>query len=115
MIEIRDFPRLGTRLKASLSIILLILLGGCATLGQEFDHRYVDQLVVDETRKAEVIQMLGEPWRTGRENGLETWTYGHYKFGVFRDEFAKDLVLKFDKQGILRFYSFNTTERELEE
>lgn len=89
--------------------LVLATLQGCASLGKDFDQEVVEQLVVDQTKRSQVRELMGDPWRVGKENGLDTWTYGYYKYGVFRTAFAKDLVLKFDQQGVLRSYSFNTT------
>ncbi len=99
--------------RRSLELVLLVfLLHGCATLGNDFNANVVDQLTPEVTKKSEVSQWLGTPWRVGKEDGLTVWTYGIYKFGVFKDAYAKDLVLRFNERGILQSYSYNTTDHK---
>lgn len=85
-------------------------LSACMTLGSNFDDSYVSQLQQDVTTRQQVLDRLGQPWRTGMENGLITWTYGLYQYGAFRDNQAKDLILKFDRKGVLKSYAYSTTD-----
>jgi len=91
-------------------VVFCLFLNGCATLGKDFDAGVLDDLTIEVSRKSDVKEQLGVPWRVGKENGLTVWTYGLYKYSVFRQAFAKDLVLRFDDAGILKSYSYNTTE-----
>ena len=90
--------------------IALILSAGCATVGQDFPVDQVKRIEIGETTKAEIRAMFGEPWRVGLEDGLETWTYGQYKYRMFSDKDAnKDLVVRFTDDDIVDSYTFNMT------
>ena len=90
----------------------IVLLAGCATIGQEFNVAAVDQIVIGQTTRADVERMFGSPWRVGVEDGNPTWTYGHYKYKLFGRAKTRDLVIRFDDRNVVRSFTFNTTERE---
>lgn len=54
--------------------------------------------------------MFGEPWRTGIEDGKRTWTYAHYRYSLFGPEQTRDLLVRFDDEGNVVSYSYNTTQ-----
>ncbi|CCG97203.1 hypothetical protein MARHY3749 [Marinobacter nauticus ATCC 49840] len=54
--------------------------------------------------------MFGEPWRTGIEDGKRTWTYGKYRWSAFGDDETTDLVVRFNNDGTVSSYVYNTTE-----
>ena len=66
---------------------------------------------IGETTQNDVYTTFGKPWRTGIDNGMKTWTYGNYRYSLFSDHSAEDLVIKFDKQNIVSAFTFNTTKR----
>lgn len=88
---------------------LALLLGACATVGHDFPVERVTDIRLHQTTQAEVRAMFGEPWRTGLEDGQVTWTYGKYRYALFSQASTTDLVLRFDDQGKVVSYSFNTT------
>lgn len=95
---------------AALAACAALTLAGCASVGQEFATHKVDQIEIGETTRGEIEQMFGEPWRTGVENGKPTWTYGKYSWSAFGDDETTDLVVRFDPQGKVSSYVYNTTE-----
>lgn len=97
---------------AVFSSALLFLVAGCANVGHEFPDQRVDELELGETTQQEVRQMFGEPWRVGYEDGLRTWTYGKYHYTLLGSPTTKDLVLRFDKNNVVKSYTYNTTEHE---
>jgi len=53
-------------MKALTAVLTLLFLTGCATtVGNDFSDEQVDQIVIGETSKSEVIQILGEPAMRG--------------------------------------------------
>lgn len=90
--------------------ITALLLAGCATIGAPFPSEHVEQLEVGKTSRAEVRDMFGAPWRTGLEDGQPTWTYGNYRWSAFGEDRTEDLVVRFDGDGVVRSYTYNTTE-----
>ncbi|WP_432822749.1 hypothetical protein [Trichloromonas sp.] len=91
---------------------LILLLAGCASAGRHFNVGEVHQVGIGKTSKGDVMALFGPPWRTGIEDGRETWTYGHYKYSMFSDAKTRDLVLRFDPSGKVASYTFNSTYPE---
>lgn len=106
--------RIFNRRRAGAAAVLLagLVLAGCATIGRSFPTASVSQIQMKETTREEVRALFGEPWRTGVEDGLRTWTYGHYRYSLFGRAKTRDLVLRFDDQGVVVSYAFNSTEAE---
>lgn len=91
-------------------IMIVLLAAGCATVGKDFPSTAAAHIVINKTTQTEVLSMLGEPWRTGLEDGLRTWTYGYYKYRLFGPTDTKDLVITFNADNTVNAYTFNTTE-----
>lgn len=101
------------RMRLPALLLALSLLGaGCATVGREFPAASVNNIVIGETDRSDIRRMFGEPWRTGVEDGKKTWTYGHYRYSLFGPEQTRDLLIRFDDEGKVASYSFNTTHEE---
>ena len=101
--------RLALMLPGMLFIVLLQ--AGCASVGEDFPAERVNEIVIGKTSKADIREMFGSPWRTGYENGKETWSYGQYKYQLFDDADTKDLVIRFDDSGYVSSYTFNKTNK----
>lgn len=86
-------------------------LTGCFTVGQEFSPVRVPEIKVGQTRKQDITEMFGTPWRTGMEDGKPTWTYGIYKYALFGGNDSQDLLVRFDAQGVVRSYTFSSTRK----
>jgi hypothetical protein len=85
---------------------------GCASVGREFPAHSVENITIGETDRSDIRRMFGEPWRTGIEDGKKTWTYAHYRYSLFGPEQTRDLLIRFDDEGKVVSYSFNTTHEE---
>jgi outer membrane protein assembly factor BamE (lipoprotein component of BamABCDE complex) len=96
------------------AIILLfaisVLLSACFTVGKSFADYAVPDIRVGKTTENEIRTLFGSPWRTGMDDGDQTWTYGHYRYSLFGEEKTEDLVIRFDKDGVVSSYIFNTTD-----
>lgn len=101
-----------SRIVGTALLLLGLLLTGCATVGHRFPSEQVTTINIGETTQREIRDLFGSPWRTGIEDGLTTWTYGHYRYRLFRAAKTEDLVLRFNAQGVVVSYTFNTTEAE---
>ena len=87
-------------------------LAGCFSAGKDFNVHMVPQIQLHKTTKTQIEQMFGAPWRTGIEDGKQTWSYGTYKYG-FSDTLSRDLVVRFDaNNGTVSSYTFNTNYPE---
>lgn len=91
------------------SLLASSQLTGCATIGQEFSSANVPEIKIGQTRKQEIKEMFGTPWRTGMEDGHPTWTYGIYKYELFGATDSQDLLIRYDNQGLVRSYTFSST------
>lgn len=89
---------------ALLFAISLPLSGCMPAVGQPFPTQQVRQIEIGQTTKTEIRKMFGDPWRTGLEDGLRTWTYGHYTM-----KNTRDLVIRFDKASRVKSYSFSSS------
>ena len=81
-------------------------------MGRSFPTASVSEIEMNETTQDQVRTMFGEPWRTGMEDGLRTWTYGHYRYSLFGRAKTRDLVLRFNDRNVVVSYTFNSTEPE---
>ena len=101
--------------KKHISILLITLFitllpfSGCARIGHDFNEQRVSNIKIGKTTKSDLISMFGQPWRKGIDNGVTMWTYGRYTYRVIGDTDTKDLIIKFDKDGKVSSYTFNTT------
>lgn len=98
--------------KSGLTLALGLLAVACANVGQDFPTDRVPEIQPGETTREQVRTWFGPPWRTGMEDGYRTWTYGRYRYSLFSPVRARDLVVKFDEDGVVRSYTFNSTERD---
>jgi len=97
-------------IRALVVVQLTLAMSACVSLGFDFNEAQVKSLQNNVTTQTQVKEMLGNPWRTGMENGLVTWTYGRYQYGLFKPALAKDLVLRFDNSGMLKSYTYSSTQ-----
>jgi outer membrane protein assembly factor BamE (lipoprotein component of BamABCDE complex) len=97
-------------IRALMVAFVLMLGAGCATVGKDFATHKVDEITIGETTRSEVQAMFGDPWRTGIEDGKRTWTYGKYRWSAFGDAETTDLVVRFNEDGTVSSYVYNTTE-----
>ncbi|MDI9243871.1 outer membrane protein assembly factor BamE [Marinobacter sp. CHS3-4] len=97
-------------IRVLLVTLLLVMGAGCATVGKDFATHNVDQIKIGETTRNDIQEMFGEPWRTGIEDGKRTWTYGKYRWSAFGEAETTDLVVRFNPDGSVASYVFNTTE-----
>jgi len=92
--------------------VLALAFTACISVGEDFAVGKVSHIEVGKTTKKDVQSMFGEPWRTGLEDGEPTWTYGYYKYNLVGASQTRDLVIRYDRSGVVRSYSFNSTYPE---
>lgn len=89
-----------------------LFLTSCATVGNSFEFLGQDSLIIGKTTQKEVLVRYGDPFRVGFDNGNLQWTYAFYHYSLFDDARTKDLVVTFDKSGIVTNYSYNSSFEE---
>ena len=87
---------------------MLLLLPGCLTVGNEFSSQ-VNWISTGHTTRPELEKKIGQPFRVGYDSGLLTYTYGFYRYSVFRPTRTKDLVIRFKSDGTVESYSFGSS------
>lgn len=95
-----------------ISVALMLFIASCVTVGHDFPSSRVSEIQIHQTTRDAIRSMFGPPWRVGIEDGQQTWTYGRYHYRLIGATTTKDLVVRFDKQGVVVSYSFNTTEHQ---
>jgi hypothetical protein len=89
--------------------VLAALAAGCLSFGRPFPAHRVSHIEIGTTTRDQIRSEFGEPWRTGLEDGDETWTYGRYVAGLGAARTA-DLKVRFDRRGVVASYTFSTTD-----
>jgi outer membrane protein assembly factor BamE (lipoprotein component of BamABCDE complex) len=100
------------RTLTALFIAASLSLAGCVTIGKTFPVEQISHIQAGVTTRADIEKMFGQPWRVGKDAGLRTWTYAHYKYALFGDSKTRDLVIRFDETGKVVNFTFNSTYRE---
>ena len=95
-----------------ISLFAIWMSHGCISLGGEFPVEEIRSLTRGETTQDEVRRRFGAPWRTGLEDGQRTWTYADYHYTLFGGTRTRDLVIRFDAEGRVESYTFNSTHAE---
>jgi outer membrane protein assembly factor BamE (lipoprotein component of BamABCDE complex) len=108
-------------------------MAGCASVGNENlrneSSASIDQKIIKgKTTKAEVVKVLGSADETSfTDSGNEIWKYRHVVstakavsfipvvalFAAGSDQEKKEVVILFDKEGVVTNYTFNTTKGEV--
>jgi len=87
----------------SLSVFIL----ACASAGSRFDDTKIQQIEKGKTTQGEVRQLLGEPSGKGvNADGSVKWQYYYSKSSVIGGASTKIFEITFDKNGIVREYSY---------
>ncbi|MBI4056709.1 MAG: outer membrane protein assembly factor BamE [Elusimicrobia bacterium] len=93
-------------------LVLSVFLTGCVTMGKPFDYANVSKLKTGKTTQAEVKFIFGEPYRRGLDDGDLTWTYLDYYYGLFGPRETRDLTVRFNADGTVKSYSYQTSDPE---
>jgi hypothetical protein len=91
-------------------LLSAVLVTGCFSVGTRFATHEVGRIKVGATTRGQVEQQFGQPWRTGFEDGDETWTYGRYVYSLLAPARTADLTIRFDRNGVVRSYTFSSTD-----
>ena len=106
------------KIKKTIALLSLLTLslgtGACAVgPGTPFPEQNVYAIKKGVTTKDEVVRLFGEPRRTGLEDGEQTWTYFNYKYNLLllgQEKDNKDLVIRFNDQGVVSSYSYSANK-----
>ena len=90
----------------SISLGLLLALGGCGTAGKDFNESKISKIVNGTTTRAEIRKMFGEPFKTGTQNGLPVWVYEYNLYYSIENDKSKNLVVVFSSDGVVQSHQF---------
>ena len=97
-------------LAATLAVVLSA--AGCVSVGKKFPVEQVPNIEIGVHSKSDIERLFGRPWRTGLEDGEITWTYGDYKRSLGGETHTRDLIVRFNADGIVSSYSFSSDKPE---
>ena len=83
----------------------LLAMTSCLTVGSEFPTN-VTWIQVGKTTRDQIKTHIGDPFRMGYDSGQLTYTYGFYRYSLFRPTRTKDLTVRFGADGTVASYSF---------
>lgn len=92
-----------------LYFLLAIMIQSCASIGSDFDFKGPQSIQLGQTTRNEIVRTYGVPFRSGFNNGELVWTYGLYKYRLWRASETKDLQIIFNKKGLVTDYSYSTS------
>ena len=96
-------------LKTGLAGIFLVLfLSACGTVGKEFNESLYANIVKGTTTHKEIRIMFGPPFRKGVQNGEHVWTYEYNYVNAFGTDIIKDMIVVFDKNGVVKSHQLMT-------
>ena len=98
---------LAAAARVTVLALAVTCLAGCLTVGRDFPVDKVGEIAIGKTTRDDVHRLFGDPWRTGIEDGRRTWTYGHYRYKLVGTTETRDLVVRFDPNGVVSSYTFN--------
>lgn len=90
-------------------MLSLLLLASCATVGKDFKYNGPTDIEVKKTTKNDILQKFGNPFRVGYNNGDLQWTYCFYVYSAFSNTNTRDLVVVFNKDGLVQSYEYNSS------
>ncbi|MFH2070444.1 MAG: outer membrane protein assembly factor BamE [Elusimicrobiota bacterium] len=79
------------------------------TIGRNFQTLDIPRIENDKTTMNDIRKTFGEPNRKGIEDGDLTWTYLYYKLNLLGSKHTRDLYIKFDKNGVVKSFTYNTS------
>lgn len=91
--------------------VCLSLLMGCGTVGKDFKSTQVKSIKKQVTTKTQILEMFGLPFKEGKQDNFEIWTYKYDAYSALGKNTYKDLVIMFDEKGLVTSYRYTSTER----
>ena len=121
---------MNNKFVAAASLLAVIGLSGCASVGNETlrtesESSVQSKLVEGKTTKPQVRAMFGSPLKTSfTDGGLEIWTYEFSKvsadavsyipivnlFGASASGTKKELVVMFNKENVVQRFSMSESD-----
>ena len=94
---------------SALLAVLVSLTIARGNVGKRFDSIRVKNIKQGLTKKSEILDMFGLPFKEGEQNGKATWTYQHNQYSAFDEGRYEDLVILFNKGAIVESYRYTSS------
>ena len=92
-----------------LALCMLPLVGGCGTVGKDFDSSKVKKIQNNVTTQIEILDWFGVPYKEGTENNHTMWTYQLDTWQAIGAGQSKGLVILFDDKNIVKAYRYESS------
>ena len=93
-------------------IFLAIFWFGCGSVGKNFDESLYTKIAKGTTNKNDIKAMFGNPFKKGIQNGSPVWTYEYNYVNAFGTDIIKDMIIVFDKNGLVKSHQLMTNSPE---
>ena len=93
-------------------IFLAIFWFGCGSVGKNFDESLYTKIAKGTTNKKDIQAMFGDPFKKGIQNGSPVWTYEYNYVNAFGTDIIKDMIIVFDKNGLVKSHQLMTNSPE---
>ena len=91
-----------------MALAVFLVSAGCGTTGKDFNEAGFQKIVNGTTTKQELKYLFGPPFKTGVQNGRETWTYEFNEYRLFGSNRTKDISIVFNPDGTVKSHQFMT-------
>ena len=85
---------------------------GCGSVGKNFNETLYTKIVKGTTTKKDIETMFGSPFKKGIQNGYLVWTYEYNYVNSFSSDIIKDMIIVFDKNGLVKSHQLMTNSSE---
>lgn len=102
-------------MKTNYIVNIILLIGllfafGCGTAGKDFNESLYKNIVEGTTNHKEVQSMFGTPFKKGVQNGNRVWTYEYNYYNALGNNITKDMIIVFDKHGVVKSHQMMTNQ-----
>ena len=93
-------------------ILVVIFFSGCGSVGKNFNESLYIRIAKGTTTKYDIKAMFGYPFKKGIQNGYPVWTYEYNYVNSFGTDIIKDMIIVFDKNGVVKSHQLMTNSPE---
>ena len=94
----------------ALLVVLVFFTLACGNIGKRFKNTQVKNITQGITKKSEILDMFGLPFKEGEQNGKITWTYQFNQYSIFNEGQYEDLVILFNESGMVESYRYTSSD-----
>lgn len=110
----KNSSSIQTNIMLGITALVFILFSGCATVGKNFKSEQVNQLKIGVSKKADIINMFGEPFKatSGSSEGLDSEILSYvYAKGTMNSATVRVLSIELVDE-LINAYVFRSSMKE---